>query len=109
MNNQSLLKEIGERVYNRRKSLGYTQEQLAEKMNVSVQMISNLELGKKAIRPENIIKICSALEISADYLLMGCSRKNSIDHIIEKAMTLSQKSINVIAELIDILSESENT
>ena len=44
-----LLKEIGNRIYERRKYLKLTQEQVAEKMGVSVQMISNLELGKKAI------------------------------------------------------------
>ena len=40
-------------------------------MDVSVQMISNLELGRKAIRPENLIKICNILEVSSDFLLTG--------------------------------------
>ena len=42
----------------RRKSLRMTQEELAEKLGVSTQMISNLELGKKAIRPDNLAKVC---------------------------------------------------
>ena len=37
------LKEMGKRVSTRRKSLSLTQEALAEKMNVSIQMISNLD------------------------------------------------------------------
>ena len=48
-----------------------TQETLAEKMDVSIQMISNLEGGKKAIRPENLVKLCTALDVSADYILRG--------------------------------------
>ena len=48
-----------------------TQEELAEKIEVSIPMISNLEQGKKAIRPENLVKICSVLGLSADFILTG--------------------------------------
>ena len=73
MGDEILLREIGARINARRKKLKLTQEQLAEAMDVSVQMISNLELGKKAIRPENIVKLCSVLGVSADYVLRGKS------------------------------------
>lgn len=43
------LKDMGQRIMIRRKALRMTQEELAEKLGVSTQMISNLELGKKAI------------------------------------------------------------
>lgn len=104
-NSNQLLKEMGKRVHLRRKALGYTQEQLAEKINVSIQMISNLELGKKAIRPENIVKLCSVLEISADYLLTGNKPDNKISEISEKLSNLSQESLNAIELLVDILSK----
>ena len=71
MGDEKLLKEIGSRINVRRRELGLTQELLAERMNVSVQMISNLELGKKAIRPENLVKVCHALDVSADFILRG--------------------------------------
>ncbi len=106
MENKQLLKEIGERVNLRRKVLGYTQEQLAEKINVSVQMISNLELGKKAIRPENIIKICDTLEISTDYLLTGSDSNRKISVIMHKLNSLSPESLNLIEQLVDLLSKN---
>lgn len=106
MENKQLLKEIGERVNLRRKALGYTQEQLAEKINVSVQMISNLELGKKAIRPENIIKICDTLEISADYLLTGSDSSRKISAISGKLNTLPPESLKIIEQLIDLISKN---
>lgn len=71
MGDEKLLREIGGRINARRRELGLTQEVLSERMEVSVQMISNLELGKKAIRPENLIKLCDALNVSADYVLRG--------------------------------------
>ena len=80
MGDEKLLKEMGARISGRRKELNLTQEALAEKMDVSIQMISNLELGKKAIRPENLIKVCDALGVSADYILRGsCSEGETHD------------------------------
>lgn len=66
-----LLTQMGKRIYSRRKQLRLNQEQLAERANLTPQTISSAELGQKALRPENIIKICSALDISTDYLLLG--------------------------------------
>lgn len=73
-----LLKQIGNRILSRRKQLRMTQEELAEQAGITPQTVSSAELGKKALRPENIIRICSALEVSTDYLLLG--KVNSHDH-----------------------------
>lgn len=68
---EDLLKQIGRRIYDRRKQLRLTQDELAEKANITSQTVSAAELGKKALRPENIIGISHALNISTDYLLLG--------------------------------------
>ena len=67
----TLLHQMGERISARRKQLRWTQEELAEAAGVTPQTISTAELGKKALRPVNIINICAALDISPDYLLLG--------------------------------------
>ena len=59
-----LLAGIGHRISSARKSKKMTQEVLAELADVSYQTISSAELGKKALRPENIIKISQALQVS---------------------------------------------
>ena len=46
----------------RRKKLGLTQEALAEKGEVTTQFVSYAESGKQAMRPENLLKISSALD-----------------------------------------------
>ena len=66
-----LLINIGNRICARRRALGYTQEQIADMMDVSIQMISNLERGNKAIRIDNLLKICQILRVSTDYILTG--------------------------------------
>ena len=77
-----VLKQIGVRIYHRRKLLKLTQAELAEKMSVSTQMISNLELGKKAIRPENLIKLCEVFNISADYILTGTNSNQTYEDFL---------------------------
>ena len=66
-----LLKHMGERLIQRRKQLRLTQEELAERADMTTQTISTAETGRKALRPHNIVKLCRTLEISADYLLFG--------------------------------------
>lgn len=81
------LKSMGKRIQNRRKQRGYTQEQLAELMNVSVQMVSNLERGIKAIRIDNLIKLSNVLDTSTDYFLTG---KQNVDDAEALTLMISQ-------------------
>lgn len=67
----TLLDDIGMRLAASRKNAGYTQEELGEMTGLSIKTISAAENGHKALRPENIVKICDCLSISTDYLLKG--------------------------------------
>lgn len=62
--NELLLQQIGKRIIERRKKLGLTQEALAEKGDMTTQFVSYAESGKRAMRPENLLKISSALLIT---------------------------------------------
>lgn len=104
MSETDFLKKMGKRITARRKALCFTQETLAEKIDVSTQMISNLELGKKAIRPENLAKVCEALQVSADYILTGQNTpKDEINTIAENLMELSAKELNIVKNLIEYM------
>ena len=95
------LKAIGERINTRRKQLNYTQEQIAEKMDVSIQMVSNLERGNKAIKIENLLKISQILSISTDYILTGRRAKQDVDAVSEQLSQLSERDFQMIAMMID--------
>lgn len=71
MNVELYLKEMGKRIMERRKKMGLTQEILAEKSELTTQFVSYAESGKRGMRPENLMKIAAALEVSTDYLLTG--------------------------------------
>ena len=104
MGDVKVLKELGKRIAARRKEKGMTQEGLSEAMEVSVQMISNLEQGKKAIRPENLIKLCHALSVSADELLFGSSPAVASE-LAERIAALSSEDQILIGQLLDRLSK----
>ena len=95
------LKNIGKRIFERRKQLRLTQEELAEKINVTPQMISTAELGKKAIRPENLCKISNALEVSADYILTGEIIDRDILYLQEKLESLSPEKIRLVEDILN--------
>ena len=78
-----------------------TQEELAERIDVTPQMISTAELGKKAIRPENLLKLCQALEVSADYLLTGFIGEKDIALIARKLSLLSPEQFRVAEDILN--------
>ena len=96
----SELKAIGERISKRRKQLNLTQEQIAEKMDVSIQMISNLERGNKAIKIENLIKISEILGVSTDYILLGRHNDKDLDGLLRELSLLSEEDHRMIELLI---------
>lgn len=63
-------KKIGEKIRDRRKSLGMTQEQLADAVNVNVSHISNIEHNKVKISLALLIRVCQVLDTTIDYILM---------------------------------------
>lgn len=95
------LEKMGQRIALRRKSLSWTQEQLAEKADLSPQFISYAESGKRAMRPENLLKISAALGVSADYLLTSeVSQKDGI-FLSEKLKQLSTAQFRAVETIVD--------
>ena len=67
--------EFGARVRSARKRSGMTQEQLAEKLILSVDSVSRIENGKGMCMPEHVVHICEILNVSSDYLYFGKTDK----------------------------------
>lgn len=96
-----LLDQMGKRLVARRKQLRLTQEELAERADMNSQIISTAETGKKALRPENIIKLCIALGISADYLLMGKVGSSDYNILSQKVSQLNSSQYRHLEDMID--------
>ena len=63
--------DFNERIISARKAKGYSQEDLADIVNVSRQAVSKWETGDAMPDMEKCIALCEALDLSAEYLLLG--------------------------------------
>lgn len=66
--------KVGNFIMNKRKSLGLTQRQLAERLNVSFQAISKWENGATYPNIEILSDLATVLHISADEILAGSEK-----------------------------------
>ena len=98
---ENVLIEMGKRIQSRRKQLALTQEQLAEMMNVSIQMVSNLERGNKAIRIDNLVNLSQILKVSTDYILTGRATADDNEALASRIAQLSPKDRKMIEVLIE--------
>ena len=84
---------IGSNIRTRRRAKDMTQEQLAEKMNVSVSAVSQWECGKSIPDLTMIPALCSVLDITADELLDidRAKKKEQIRAIAEEARSYNAR------------------
>ena len=96
-----LLKEMGQRILERRPQINLTQETFPNLPHLTSQPISYAELGQKAMRPETMLKICEALGISADYLLRGKILEADTSLLQQKISTLTPSQYRHLEQIID--------
>ena len=86
---------LGENIYNLRKENKLSQEQLAEKINVTRQTISNWELGETSPNPEQLKLLSSVLNVSVDELL-----NNDIKSVIVERVSNTEKLAGIIIKIL---------
>ena len=96
--------ETGNRVLMARKNRGLTREQLAEKADISVQFLADIEKGRKNMTITTLRKLSAALMISADYIVNGTEEQ--VNELSEIGKTLSPKRQKQAAELLRLFIES---
>lgn len=67
--------KVGHFIMSRRKFLGYTQQQLARKLNVSFQAVSKWENGTAYPNVEILKDLAIVLGLSVDEILTGCEKE----------------------------------
>lgn len=87
--------DFSEKILSLRKSRGLTQEQLAEKLNVSRQSVSKWESGQAIPELETIVALCRVFDITTDYLL----KPSEMDELsIKTEMLEKQQQLLLIRE-----------
>ena len=94
---------LAKRLSKIRKEKGLTQAQLAEKANLTNNYISNIETQHSIPSLETLVKICNALEITPNDLLMGTVQTSSeylLQESFEKFSQCTPKERRLINKFI---------
>lgn len=96
--------KIGAQIREARLLKKYTQETLAEKADIGVTYLSDIERGVKFPSLTIFIKIVEALGVSADFILRGTieSGKSYVyDDLTNKLENLTPKQRQCVSDIID--------
>lgn len=89
---------IGRHIKAARKARRMTQEMLAEKMDVSLGYIGQIERGAKLINLERLAQICLILQVPIEDMIAGCVDKELDDIPVINALT--QERVDAIHTLL---------
>ena len=99
---------MGDRIKEIRKKRSFTQEQLAEKLDISVEYVSQIERGLKMPSMQMFIKLVEVLDVSADYLLRDIVSTHDMygnKQIASKLEKLTPKQRVALEAIIDTYVE----
>lgn len=94
---------IGQRIRKSRKAHGLSQEELAEKVGISVTHMSHIETGNTKLSLPVFVDLAAALETRTDELLYDGSfaiRSDSIEEIVRILDTCTTQQIKIIEDVL---------
>lgn len=99
--------DVGKRIRALRKSKGMTLEQLADKINLSISFLSDIENGRSNPSLDRLCDLAKALETRASFLLGECDSVESSQSGLDGLQSVPGFS-KIAEELMDIASWSES-
>ena len=102
--------KIGKNIQAIRKSNGYTQERLAEKIEVSVRYVSDIEQDRANPSYEVLIRICNLFKISMDQIFseyLSIKGNKNVEYSLSGFDKLSKKDKETIENLIIYFNKSK--
>ncbi len=110
MNN--LNEEIGKKISQLRKEHHMTQEQLAEKLDISIKHCSCVERGMTSLSLERLIDLCNIFDTSLDYLVRGYTAEKSSKippSLIELFSCSDENELSILKEYWHIYLKIKST
>ena len=90
--------KLGDNILKLRKDCKLSQEQLAEKVDVTRQTISNWELGETSPNPEQLKLLSKSLNVSIDELL-----NNDIKPVLVEKVSNTEKLAGIIIKILKVI------
>ena len=109
---------IGSKIALLRKQHGLTQEQLAEKLDISIKHCSSVERGLSCLSLEKLIEVSNLFDVSLDYLLKDNSpAPTSYDYIFKEFPSSivnimrsgNESEVGLLQEYLHLYTKLRNT
>lgn len=106
-----IFKTLGQNIRKARLAKGFSQENLANDLDKTLNFVSLIENGKTGVSVPTLVDIAITLNISADVLFEGVI--TLADYSEEKFITdtirmLSEKDIKAVVNFLNYIMESKN-
>ena len=109
------MENLGDRIKSKRKLLGMSQSELAEKVGISYAQVGRYETKDVQPPAKTLVAIASALQVSPDYLLHGTPEEKANHELSDTELIELFKAVEkmesadqeVIKKLIDAFIKKE--
>ena len=102
--------KIGRIIRAARLEIGWSQDRLSEKCNISLSFMGHIERGTRIMSMDTFVALCNELEISADYLLWDIIRPsdpillNILNGVKTKDAATYSHYVQIIKAIAEIMS-----
>lgn len=107
---------VGERINQRRRSLGMTQKDMAERLNVSYQQFQKYEKGQNRLSAGKIYRIAGLLDVSISWFFDGLptpgdtmsEERKTIENRFPRLNDINNSSVEAsLRDLIDAIANKD--
>jgi len=92
------MKECGKRIRQLRMKKGYTQEEVAQTLNVDRSFYGRIESGQKGCSVDILVRLSDFFNVSLDYLILGKEQDFSLQFNMQE---------NLKADIVELISHLE--
>lgn len=102
-------KEMGIRIKQMRGINNMTREELAEKAEISSKFLYEIELGKKGLSADTLLKIAKTLSCSCDYIMTGEELpKGKSSKALQLLSGYDEKDLKRVTKILSLVKEIHN-
>ena len=104
---EDILNSIGKKIKNARLEKGYTQEALAEQIDISTDLLRNIENSRNIGSLPTLLNICNALGITPNFLFSDLISTDTIkdcdSNLLDLINKLSNSDKTILKQIINYL------
>lgn len=103
ISSEDVLQVLGIRLKKARNEKRYTQEYVAEHVNISPDLLRNIENGRNIGSITTLLNLCNFLEITPDYLFdpLITTHKDTLDTVLQKQISaISSEDKEILKKII---------